>query len=207
MLIGRKMGMTRIFKETGEAIPISIIKASPLFVLGKRTKEKDGYNAYILGFGKKKEARVKKPLLGLCKKAGVEPVEVVREFRTDDLSGYEVGNEISVSILKEGEMVEVTGWSKGRGFQGVVKRWGFKGGPGSHGSHFHRTPGSVGAGTYPGRVLKGKKLPGRMGNERITIKNMKVIKIDEENGLVGLKGGVPGANDGLLLLRKRENKG
>ncbi len=195
--------MTRIFKETGEVISISIIKASPVFVLDKRTEDRDGYNAYILGFGNKKKERLKKPVFGLSEKAGVGPVEVIREFRTNDLSEFEIGSEVPVSSLKVGELVNVTGWSKGRGFQGVVKRWGFSGGPSSHGSHFHRQPGSTGAGTYPGRVIKGKKLPGRMGNERITIKNVEVLKIDEEKGLVALKSGVPGSRGNIVLIKKK----
>jgi len=205
MLIGRKLGMTRVFEETGEVVSISVIKASPVFVLDKRTEEKDGYNAYVLGFGKKKEKRVKKPVLGLTKKAGVDPVEIIREFKTGDLSEFDVGNEIPVSILKKGDLVDVTGWSKGRGFQGVVKRWGFKGGPASHGSRFHRQPGSAGAGTDPGRVVKGKKFPGRMGNERVTIKNIEVVKIDEEKGLIGLKGAVPGSRGNVILIRRKGN--
>jgi large subunit ribosomal protein L3 len=205
MLIGRKLGMTRVFEETGEVVSISVIKASPVFVLDKRTEEKDGYNAYVLGFGKKKERRVKKPVLGLTKKAGVDPVEIIREFKTGDLSEFDVGNEIPVSIFKKGDLVDVTGWSKGRGFQGVVKRWGFKGGPASHGSRFHRQPGSAGAGTYPGRVVKGKKFPGRMGNERVTIKNIEVVKIDKEKGLVGLKGAVPGSRGNIILIRRKGN--
>lgn len=206
MLIGRKLGMSRIFKDTGERVPISVIKASPVFVLDKRTEEKDGYNAYVLGFEEKKEKRVKKPVFGLSKKIGAPPVSVIREFRVDDLSEFEIGSKVPVSILKEGELVNVTGWSKGRGFQGVVKRWGFKGGPSSHGSRFHRQPGSAGAGTFPGRVIKGKKFPGRMGNERITIKNMRVVKVDEEKGLIALKGGIPGARGNIVLIRKRESK-
>lgn len=206
MLIGRKIGMTKKFKETGEDIPITVIKASPVFVLDKRTEEKDGYKAYVLGFGKKKEKRVKKPILGLCKKAGIPPVEIIQEFRTDDLSKFEIGSEISVSILKEGEMVDVVGRSKGRGFQGVVKRWGFAGGPASHGSRLHRAPGSVGAGTYPGRVIKGKKLPGRMGSDRVTVKNLEVVEVNEENGLVGVKGGIPGARGSIILIKKKGNQ-
>jgi large subunit ribosomal protein L3 len=206
MLIGRKLGMSRVFRDSGEVIPISIIKASPIFVLDKRTIKKDGYNAIILGFGSKKEKRVKKPVFGLNKKAGVPPVEVIREFRMKDPVEFEIGSQVPVSILKEGEMVTITGWSKGRGFQGVVKRWGFRGGPSSHGSRFHRQPGSAGAGTWPGRVIKGKKYPGRMGNERITIKNVEVIKIDEGKGLIALKGGVPGACGNIILIKKQERK-
>jgi len=201
MLIGRKLGMTRVFGENGESVPVTVIKASPCFVIDRRTEERDGYTAYVMGFGEKKEKRVKKPVLGLCKKAGVPGVEIIREFRTEDTSVFEVGEKIPVSILQSGDKISVVGWSKGRGFQGVVKRWGFSGGPGSHGSRFNRAPGSAGAGTYPGRVLKGKKFPGRMGNERVTVKNLEVVNIDEEKGLVLVKGAVPGFRNGLILIK------
>jgi large subunit ribosomal protein L3 len=201
MLIGKKLGMTRVFNEEGKSLPVTVIKASPCFVIDRRTEERDGYTAYVMGFGEKKEKRVKKPVLGLCKKAGVPPVEIIREFRATDTSTFEVGEKIPVSVLQKGDRIDVVGWSKGRGFQGVVKRWGFSGGPGSHGSTFHRAPGSAGAGTYPGRVLKGKKFPGRMGNERITVRNLEVVSLDEENGLIVVKGAVPGFTNGLLLIK------
>jgi large subunit ribosomal protein L3 len=201
MLIGRKLGMTRLFGENGESVPVTVIKASPCFVIDRRTEDRDGYTAYVMGFGEKKEKRVKKPVLGLCKKAGVSGVEIVREFRTEDTSAFEIGEKIPVSILQTGDKISVVGWSKGRGFQGVVKRWGFSGGPGSHGSRFNRAPGSAGAGTYPGRVLKGKKFPGRMGNERVTVKNLEVVNIDEEKGLILVKGSVPGFRNGFLLIK------
>ena len=201
MLIGRKLGMTRVFGENGESVPVTVIKASPCFVIDRRTEERDGYTAYVMGFGEKKEKRVKKPVLGLCKKAGISGVEIIREFRTEDTSVFEVGEKIPVSILQSGDKISVVGWSKGRGFQGVVKRWGFSGGPGSHGSRFNRAPGSAGAGTYPGRVLKGKKFPGRMGNERVTVKNLEVVNIDEEKGLILVKGAVPGFRNGLILIK------
>jgi large subunit ribosomal protein L3 len=201
MLIGKKLGMTRIFSEEGKSLPVTVIKASPCFVIDRRTEERDGYTAYVMGFGKKKEKRVKKPVLGLCKKAGVPPVEVIREFRAKDTSAFEIGEEIPVSVLQKGDKIDVVGWSKGRGFQGVVKRWGFSGGPGSHGSRFGRAPGSAGAGTYPGRVLKGKKFPGRMGNDRVTVRNLEIVSLDEENGLILVKGAVPGFRNGLLLIK------
>ncbi len=205
MLIGRKLGMTRIFTEGGESVPVTVIKASPCFVLDRRTDERDGYRAYIMGFGEKKEKRVRKPVLGLCKKAGIPPVEIIREFRVADTSTFEVGEKIPVSLLQKGDRIDVVGWSKGRGFQGVVKRWGFAGGPGSHGSRFHRAPGTAGAGTYPGRVLKGKKFPGRMGNDRVTAKNLEVITLDEEKGLVVVKGSIPGCRNGFVLIKIGEN--
>jgi large subunit ribosomal protein L3 len=201
MLIGRKLGMTRLFSENGESVPVTVIKASPCFVIDRRTEDRDGYTAYVMGFGEKKEKRVKKPVLGLCKKAGVPGVEIIREFRTEGTSVFEIGEKIPVSILQTGDKISVVGWSKGRGFQGVVKRWGFSGGPGSHGSRFNRAPGSAGAGTYPGRVLKGRKYPGRMGNERVTVKNLEVVNIDTEKGLILVKGSVPGFRNGLLLIK------
>lgn len=201
MFIGRKLGMTRVFSEEGESLPVTVIKASPCFVIDRKTEERDGYTAYVMGFGEKKEKRVKKPVLGLCKKAGIPPVEVIREFRAEDTSAFEIGEKVPVSLLQKGDKVSVVGWSKGRGFQGVVKRWGFSGGPGSHGSRFGRTPGSAGAGTYPGRVLKGKKFPGRMGNDRVTVKNLEIVSLDEENGLIVVKGAVPGFRNGLLLIK------
>jgi len=201
MLIGRKLGMTRIFDDEGKSIPVTVIKASPCFILDRRTEERDGYTAYITGFGEKKENRVKKPVLGLCKKAGVPPVEVIREFRVEDTTTFDIGEKIPVSVLQKGDKVGVVGWSKGKGFQGVVKRWGFSGGPASHGSRFGRLPGSAGAGTSPGRVTKGKKFPGRMGNDRITVKNLEVIRLDAEKGLVVVKGAVPGFRTGLVLIK------
>ena len=205
MLIGRKLGMTRIFDNEGRSVPITIIKASPCFILDRRTEKRDGYTAYITGFGERKEKRVKKPVLGLCKKAGVPPVEVIREFRVKDTATFDIGEKIPVSLLQKGDKVSVVGWSKGRGFQGVVKRWGFSGGPASHGSRFGRLPGSAGAGTYPGRVIKGKKFPGRMGNDRVTVKNLEVIKLDVEKGLIVVKGSVPGFKNGLVLIKIDKN--
>jgi large subunit ribosomal protein L3 len=201
MLIGRKLGMTRVFTESGESVPVTVIKASPCFIIDRRTEERDGYTAYVMGFGEKKEKRVRKPVLGLCKKAGIPPVEVIREFKVKDTSVFNIGEKVPVSVLQKGDRINVVGWSKGRGFQGVVKRWGFKGGPASHGSRFHRAPGSAGAGTYPGRVLKGKKLPGRMGNDRVTARNLEVVSLDEENGLIAVKGAVPGFKNGLVLIK------
>jgi large subunit ribosomal protein L3 len=205
MLIGRKLGMTRIFDDEGRSVPVTVIKASPCFILDRRTEERDGYTAYITGFGERKEKRVKKPVLGLCKKAGVPPVEVIREFRIKDTAIFDIGEKVPVSLLQKGDKVDVVGWSKGRGFQGVVKRWGFAGGPASHGSRFGRLPGSAGAGTYPGRVVKGKKFPGRMGNDRITVKKLEVIKLDVEKGLIVVKGAVPGFKNGLVLIKIDKN--
>jgi large subunit ribosomal protein L3 len=205
MLIGKKLGMTRIFTKEGEDVPITVIKASPCFVIDRKTEERDGYKAYVMGFGEKKEKRSKKPILGICKKAGVPPVEFIREFRVDDTSAFDIGERVPVSVLQEGDRVDVVGWTKGRGFQGVVKRYRFAGGPGSHGSNFNRAPGASGAHTFPGRVLKGKRFPGRMGNERKTIRNLEVVILDEDKGLVGVKGAVPGAGNGLVLIKIKKD--
>ncbi|MCD6551054.1 50S ribosomal protein L3 [Thermotoga sp.] len=198
MIIGRKIGMTRVFVGN-EAVPVTVIKAGPCVVVQRKTAEKDGYNAVQLGFEKAK--KVNKPLAGHFKKFGVEPMKILKEFRVDNPDEYEPGQVIKVDIFEKGEYVDVTGWSKGRGFAGAMKRWGFSGGPRSHGSKFHRELGSVGQHTEPAKIWKGKKMPGRYGNERITIRNLQVIDVDPENDLIAIKGGVPGARGGLVLIR------
>ncbi len=201
MIIGRKIGMTQVFDEEGNAIPVTVIKAGPCVVVQKRTPETDGYSAVQLGFEEIPEKKVNKPMLGHFKKYGVKPMRILREFRVDNPEEFEVGQIIDVSIFEPGDVVDVTGWSKGRGFAGAMKRWGFQGGPRSHGSKFHRMLGSVGQHTEPAKIWKGKKMPGRYGNERVTVRNLKVIKVDPENNLLVVKGGVPGARGGLLLIR------
>ncbi len=201
MIIGRKIGMTQIFDEDGNAIPVTVVKAGPCVVVQKRTPEVDGYSAVQLGFEEIPEKKVNKPLMGHFKKAGVGPFRILKEFRVENVDEYEIGQKIDVSIFESGDVVDVTGWSKGRGFAGAMKRWGFRGGPKSHGSKFHRMLGSVGQHTEPAKILKGKKMPGRYGNERVTVRNLKVVKVDPDNNLVVIKGGVPGARGGLLLIR------
>jgi len=210
MIIGRKIGMTQIFKNN-KAIPVTVIKAGPCVVVQKKTVETDGYNALQLGFEEISEKKVNKPLLGHFKKFGVKPFRILKEFRIENIDDFEIGQEIKVSMFKEGDIVDVTGWSKGRGFAGAMKRWGFRGGPKSHGSKFHRQLGSVGQHTEPAKIWKGKKMSGRYGNERVTIRNLEVLKVDAENNLLVVKGGVPGARGGLLLIRsakapKKRNK-
>jgi len=210
MIIGRKIGMTQIFRNN-KAIPVTVIKAGPCVVVQKKTVETDGYNALQLGFEEISEKKVNKPLLGHFKKFGVKPFRILKEFRIENIDDFEIGQEIKVSMFKEGDIVDVTGWSKGRGFAGAMKRWGFRGGPKSHGSKFHRQLGSVGQHTEPAKIWKGKKMPGRYGNERVTIRNLEVLKVDAENNLLVVKGGVPGARGGLLLIRsakapKKRNK-
>ncbi|AAD36566.1 MULTISPECIES: 50S ribosomal protein L3 [Thermotoga] len=198
MIIGRKIGMTRVFVGN-DSVPVTVIKAGPCVVVQKKTVEKDGYNAVQLGFEKAK--KVNKPLAGHFKKFGVEPMKILREFRVENPDEYEPGQVIKVDVFEKGEYVDVTGWTKGRGFAGAMKRWGFSGGPKSHGSKFHRELGSVGQHTEPAKIWKGKKMPGRYGNERVTVRNLQVVDIDPENDLLVVKGGVPGARGGLVLIR------
>ncbi|MBO8139615.1 MAG: 50S ribosomal protein L3 [Thermosipho sp. (in: Bacteria)] len=198
MIIGRKIGMTRVFKDD-EAIPVTVIKAGPCFVVQKKTVETDGYNAVQIGFEEAK--KVNKPMEGVFKKARIKPLKILKEFRVDDVENYEIGQEIKVDIFEEGDKVDITGWSKGKGFAGAMKRWGFRGGPKSHGAKFHRELGSVGQHSEPARIFKGKKMPGQYGNERVTILNSEIVKIDVDNNLIAVKGGVPGARGGLVLIR------
>ncbi|AIS53191.1 50S ribosomal protein L3 [Thermoanaerobacter kivui] len=200
-ILGRKHGMTQIFDEKGEVIPVTVIEAGPCVVVQKKTVETDGYNAIQVGFGDIKEKRVIKPLKGHFKKAGVPVKRYLREFRLDDISGYEVGNEIKVDIFKPGDRVDVTGISKGKGFAGVVKRFGANRGPMSHGSKYHRRVGSMGATTDPGRTFKGKIMPGHMGHKRVTIQNLEVVKVDPSLNLMLVKGSVPGPKGSLLIIK------
>jgi large subunit ribosomal protein L3 len=202
-IIGRKLGMTRIFLEDGEAVPVTVIEAGPCIVTQvKKTDGGDGYGAVQLGFELVRRKSVKKPQAGQFRSAGVRPRRKLREFRVADPSGYEVGQQVLVDIFEKGEVVEVTGWSKGRGFQGVIKRHGFSGGRETHGSRSHRVPGSIGQSATPSRVWKGRKLPGRMGNDRVTIKHVNVVDIDAEKNLLLIRGAVPGASNGLVLVKK-----
>ncbi|MBO8162002.1 MAG: 50S ribosomal protein L3 [Thermosipho sp. (in: Bacteria)] len=198
MIIGRKIGMTRVF-QGDKVIPVTVIKAGPCYVVQKKTVETDGYNAIQLGFEETK--KVNKPMEGVFKKAGVKPLRILKEFRVEEPEKFEVGQEIKVDIFDEGDKVDITGWSKGRGFAGAMKRWGFRGGPKSHGAKFHRELGSVGQHSEPARIFKGKKMPGQYGNERVTILNSEIVKIDVDNNLIAVKGGVPGARGGLVLIR------
>ncbi len=202
-LIGKKIGMTQIFDEEGNVAPITVIKVGPCTVIQKKTREKDGYSALQLGLvegkGRKKAT---KPLVGHYEKSGVPPMKILKEFQFAEKGEVKEGDQFFVDIFQIGEKVNVVGISKGKGFAGVVKRWGFHGGKATHGSMFHRRPGSTGASAYPSRVMKGKKLPGQMGNKRITVKNLKVIQADKENNLLVVKGAVPGAKGGYLLIKK-----
>ena len=206
-LLARKIGMTQLFDEEGHTVPVTVLQAGPCVVTQLKTKEKDGYNAVQLGFGIKKEKQVSKPLLGQFKRAGVLPQRFVREIRTDALEGLKAGMELNVDQFEVGEYVDVEGISIGKGFQGVVKRHHFKGGPKSHGSTFGRVAGSIGASSFPSRVVKGMRMPGQMGNQQVTIQNLKVVKVDSENHLLALRGSVPGTEDQYLVIRTSLKKG
>tara|TARA_B100000809_G_scaffold154865_1_gene152154 strand:- start:894 stop:1511 length:618 start_codon:yes stop_codon:yes gene_type:complete len=202
-LIGKKIGMTRIFDDAGVQIPVTIIEAGPCAVVQVKSEESDGYSAIQLGFGAQKAKRASKAEVGHAAKAGLEAApRLMREFAPDNGEQYEVGEQLTVEVFEAGDRVKVTGRSKGRGFQGVVKRHGFKGRPASHGHSMSRTPGSMGPGTDPSRVIKGKKLPGRMGGTRTTIRNLQVVRVDGERNLIFVKGGVPGARNGYVLISK-----
>jgi len=202
-ILGKKLGTTQIFDEAGNAIPVTVIEAGPCFVTQVKTKERDGYQAIQLGFEEIKPKRLTKGQLGHLQKRDLPPLRYLREIRVDDVSGYEEGQKIRASIFDVGDLVDVTGISKGRGFAGVVKRHGFGGGPKTHGqSDRHRAPGSIGQDTTPGHVYKGKRMAGHMGNEQVTVQNLRVILVDPERNLLAVKGAVPGARNGLLLIRE-----
>jgi large subunit ribosomal protein L3 len=197
-VIGKKVGMTSVFAEDGTMVPVSVVAVEPNTVTGLRTAERDGYVAVQLGAHKPR--RMTKPREGQLK--GLTPVKDVREFRLDDASDYQVGQTLDVSLFEDGETVDVTGVSKGRGFAGTVKRHNFRRGPETHGSDSHRQPGSIGAGTYPGKVLKGTGMAGRMGNDTITVKKATIVKADAERNVLLVKGPLPGARNALIVIRK-----
>jgi large subunit ribosomal protein L3 len=203
-LIGKKIGMTQQFDDAGNSIPVTVIQVGPCAVIQKKTEEKDGYAAVQLGYVEKDPLRKPvKPTQGHFSKSGVSPTKVLREFKYDVASEIKEGDQFSVDIFQAGEKINIIGMSKGKGFAGVIKRWGFHGGKSSHGSMFHRAPGSIGCSADPSRVMKGKKLPGHMGHERVTVKNLTVIEADQEKNLLIVKGAVPGANGGYLLVKKK----
>jgi large subunit ribosomal protein L3 len=202
-IIGKKIGMTRIFDDGGAAVPVTVVEAGPCPVLQVKSEETDGYTAVQLGFGAQKDKRANKAEKGHAAKAGIEIApRLVREFDVSEDDEYEVGQAITVEVFDVGDSVRVTGTTKGKGFQGVVKRYGFAGRPASHGHPMSRIPGSIGPGTDPSRVIKGKKLPGRMGGVRATIGNLKVVRVDLERNLLFIKGGVPGSRNSYLLIQK-----
>ncbi|MBO1628043.1 50S ribosomal protein L3 [Bacillus cereus] len=199
-ILGRKIGMTQVFAENGELIPVTVIAATPNVVLQKKTTETDGYNAIQLGFDDKREKLANKPEQGHVAKASTAPKRFIREIRDADVDGLEVGQEVKVEVFTTGEIVDVTGISKGKGFQGAIKRHGQSRGPMSHGSRYHRRPGSMGP-VAPNRVFKGKKLAGRMGGDQVTVQNLEIVQVDVERNLLLVKGNVPGAKKSLVVVQ------
>lgn len=203
-LIGKKIGMTQVFGADGIVVPVTVIRTGPCVVVQKKETGRDGYNAVQIGFGNKKNQRVNKPEQGHMVKAGKGAFQVLREFRLQDVGQYEVGQEIKAAdIFKAGDRIDVSGTSKGRGFAGVIKRWSFSGFPASHGTHeYFRHGGSIGNRSYPGRVFKGKKMAGHWGNEKVSVQNLEVVGIRPEENLLLVKGAVPGAKRGILIIRR-----
>jgi large subunit ribosomal protein L3 len=202
-IIGKKVGMTQVYAEDGRAIPVTVIAAGPCVVVQRKSKEKDGYSAVQIGLVEdRKVKRVTKPMKGHFEKAGLPPCRVLREMRIEEGAEAKVGDKVSVALFAPGDKVSIVGISKGKGFQGVVKRHHFRGGAATHGSMFHRAPGSIGASSYPSRVMPGMRAHGHMGVDRITVRNLKVLKIDQENHLLLVKGAIPGANGGYVVIRK-----
>ena len=200
-IIGKKLGMSQVFSEDGSTVPVTVIEVEPSLVIQKKTKDSDGYDALQLGYGRVAQNRVSKPLQGHFNKADKGCFRVLAEFRAE-AENYELGQEIGVAIFQAGDLVDVVGTSKGKGFAGVVKRHGFRGGRKSHGSMFHRAPGSIGASAEPSRVFKGQKLPGHMGSERKTVQNLLVWAVDASRNLMLVKGAVPGSRKSYLLVKQ-----
>lgn len=203
-LFGKKMGMTRYFLEEGKSIPVTIVKLGPCVVVQKKTADKDGYNAIQVGFEPQTEKRVNRPMKGHLKAAGDKLYRHLREIRVESTDPFELGQELGVDLFSVGEKVAVRGRSKGRGFAGVVKRWGFSGGKDTHGCRAHRVPGSIGTNTTPGRVLKGRKLPGQMGFRNLTVRNLKVLDVRPEMNVIALVGAVPGSRNSVIEVTKME---
>ena len=202
-ILGKKLGMTQVFASDGRRVPVTVVEAGPCTVLQKKTTSADGYNALQLGFSAKKTHRTTKPMMGHFKKADQGAFTYLRELGAENVDDYQVGDQITCdTVFKPGDVIDVTGTSKGKGFQGVVKRWGFSGGRATHGSKFHRAPGAIGMSAWPARVHKGKKMPGQMGNARVTQQGLEIVEVRPEQNLVLIKGAIPGPNHGLVMLRK-----
>ena len=200
-ILGKKLGMTQVWSDDDKLLPVTVIEAGPCVVAQVRTLERDGYRAIQLGYGEIKESKVNKPDMGHFKKAGISPVRHLAEVRLDEGETFKVGDAVTVDMLEPGMHVHISGTSKGKGFQGVIKRHNYKGGPGGHGSHFHRAPGSIGQSSSPSRVFKGMRLPGHMGSETVTVRNLEVVRVDAEQNLLVVKGAVPGGKNSLLTIR------
>jgi len=208
-ILGRKLGMTQIFTEEGKVVPVTVVESGKNVVIQNRTMETDGYNAVQLGFGDVKEYKVTKPMKGHFAKAGIQPVKFIREMRLADASEYNVGDVLGVDIFSAGELVDVTGTSKGKGFAGTIKRHNFACGPMGHGSKSHREPGSTGAmiSGHGGRVLKGKKLPGHMGSQRVTVQRLSVVRVDADRNLLLIKGAIPGPKNSVVVIKNTVKPG
>lgn len=208
-ILGRKLGMTQIFTEEGQVVPVTVVESGNNVVVQNKTVENDGYNAIQIGFGAIKESKVNSPMKGHFAKAGVAPVKFIREMRLENASEYNVGDTIGVDIFSAGELVDVTGTSKGKGFAGGIKRHNFARGPMGHGSKSHREPGSTGAmiSGHGGRVLKGKKLPGHMGSEKVTVQRLTVVRVDADRNLFLIKGAIPGPKKGLVVVKSTVKPG
>ena len=205
-ILGRKVGMTQVFEKDGTVIPVTVVEAGPCPVIQKKTMERDGYEAVCVGFSDIREKLVNKPKKGQFDKAGVEPKRFIREFKFDNTSDYEIGQEIKADIFEEGDFIDVSGLTRGRGFTGVIQRWNQHRGPMTHGSKYHRGVGSMGGASDPSRVFKGKHLPGHYGNEKVTIQNLQVVRVDTERNMLLVKGAVPGKKGGLLVVREAVKK-
>ena len=207
-ILGIKLGMTQVITDDGQVIPVTVVEAGPCSVVQKKSADTDGYGAVQIGFSEKRTNLINKPEKGHLNKGKIAPVRFLREFRVDDVDSYEMGQTYSADLFSEGEFIDVTGVSKGKGTAGGMKRWGFRGGRASHGAEkVHRKVGSIGCSAYPGKVFKGKKMPGRMGNERVTVQNLTVVRIQAEKNLLLIKGAVPGHKNGLLIIKKAVKKG
>ncbi|WFA07657.1 50S ribosomal protein L3 [Tissierella sp. Yu-01] len=200
-ILGKKIGMTQIFMEDGKVVPVTVVEAGPLVVVQKKTVESDGYNAIQVGFADVKTHKVNKPAKGHFDKANLGYKKILREIKVENPEEFQIGQEIKADIFAEGDMVDVTGTSKGKGTQGVIKRHGFGRGRETHGSKFHRMPGGMGAATYPGKVFKNHRMAGRMGNEKVTVQNLEVVRVDVEKNLILVKGAVPGPKKGLVTIK------
>jgi large subunit ribosomal protein L3 len=201
-IIGKKLGMTQIFLEDGTRVPVTVVQAGPCYVVQKKTSDRDGYSAVQVGFETVAASTVNKPYLGHCTKSGHGVFRHLREFRNEQAAEMNVGDELTVAQFDESDLIDVTGTSIGKGFQGVIKRWNFKGGRASHGSRFHRAPGSIGASATPSHVFKNKKMPGQMGNEKVTVQKLKIVRIDAAENLLLIKGAVPGHKNSILTIKK-----
>jgi large subunit ribosomal protein L3 len=205
-ILGKKIGMTQIFKDSGQIVPVTIVAAGPCSILQIKTKQKDGYNAIQLGFEDARTSKINKSLTKRFEKIKVSPKKFIKEIAIQDVKGFQVGQNLDVSLFKPGDFVDIVGTSKGHGFQGGIKRWHWSGGPKSHGSMSHRAPGSIGASAFPSRVYKGHHLPGHMGNQKVTVQNLEVVQVNKERHLLVIKGSVPGHKNSYLIVKKARKK-